>query len=415
MKYEYDGTNGGFRPQQTEPQDTVKPQGQQRTAWEAAAKQQEQKARQNAKKRQTNSDVGAWVIIAFLFLFGLWPIGLVLLISKLVNNSGKKSAKGSSAARKSVAKVTRSPEDSTKSARVMKIVGGVLVALGALMATRYVSDLGFYIRYGDFWWFFEDMFPALGFLSGGIAMLVGGQAMTRRMRRFAKYLAAAGKRESVSISRLAAAAEVSERRVEKDLELMVEKGLWGKRAYLDIGAGRLFRSADAAADYFASKEQPVTPKETETGYSGVLRQIRNVNDRIADPELSAKIDRLEEVAGRIFRLVESQPEKKAKASTFLNYYLPTTQKLLDSYAEFEEAGVSGENLNQAKNKIRKTMDNIVAGFERQLDELYRADAMDIDSDIRVMESMLRRDRASAAEDFGLDDSGAVQQSLEDDM
>ena len=86
-----------------------------------------------------------------------------------------------------------------------------------------------------------------------------------------------------------------------------------------------------------------------------------------------------------------------------------TTKLLENYASFEEAGVSGENLSQAKAKIEKTMDSIVAGFEHQLDELYRTDAMDIDSDIRVMETMLRRDTASVADDFGLSGSSAVQQ------
>ena len=105
--------------------------------------------------------------------------------------------------------------------------------------------------------------------------------------------------------------------------------------------------------------------------------------------------------------MEEEPAKKAKASTFLNYYLPTTQKLLDSYADFEEAGVSGENVSQAKQRIADTMDKIVAGFERQLDQLYQSDAMDVDSDIRVMEQMLRRDGGSAAEDFGM--GAALQQ------
>ena len=85
----------------------------------------------------------------------------------------------------------------------------------------------------------------------------------------------------------------------------------------------------------------------------------------------------------------------------MNYYLPTTQKLLDSYAEFESAGVEGENLRQAKENIRKTMENIVEGFAHQLDALYKTDAMDVDSDIRVMETMLRRDTASVEKDFGL--------------
>ena len=80
---------------------------------------------------------------------------------------------------------------------------------------------------------------------------------------------------------------------------------------------------------------------------------------------------------------------------------PEAGSLLDSYAEFESAGVEGENLRQAKLRIESTMDKIIRGFERQLDELYKADAMDVDSDIRVMETMLRRDTASVEDDFGI--------------
>jgi len=286
----------------------------------------------------------------------------------------------------------------------------VLAVAGGIVGWSILLDFGFYFgEYGDLMWFLEDLFVCLGLLSGGISLLLFGRGMKRRMRRFAKYLAAAGKRQSISITRLASAAEVSERRVVKDLDMMIERGMWGKEAYLDLGEGKLFRSAEAAEEQ--EPVQPVVPVEAEDGYSGMLRKIRRANDRIADETLSRQIDRLEEIAGRIFRLIEEAPEKKAKASTFLNYYLPTTQKLLDSYAEFEEAGVSGGNLSQAKRKIEQTMDNIVSGFERQLDELYRTDAMDIDSDIRVMETMLRRDGAYVEDDFGL--GGAAVQSQEE--
>ena len=170
---------------------------------------------------------------------------------------------------------------------------------------------------------------------------------------------------------------------------------------------RLIKDDPEDLEEQAQAKAQSAPAETAEGYSGQLRDIRGANDRIADPVISAKIDRLEELAGKIFRIVEEEPEKKAKASTFLNYYLPTTQKLLDSYADFEEAGVSGENVSQAKQRIADTMDKIVEGFERQLDQLYQSDAMDVDSDIRVMEQMLRRDGAGAADDFGM--GAAVQQ------
>ena len=151
-----------------------------------------------------------------------------------------------------------------------------------------------------------------------------------------------------------------------------------------------------------------TAAQNADGYEGMLLAIRRANDRIDDEVLSAKIDRLETVTSQIFKVIQEQPAKKNQASTFLNYYLPTTQKLLDSYADFEEAGVSGQNLDQAKSRIADTMDNIIAGFEHQLDALYQDAAMDIDSDIRVMETMLRRDTATAADDFGLDGGTAVQ-------
>ena len=75
--------------------------------------------------------------------------------------------------------------------------------------------------------------------------------------------------------------------------------------------------------------------------------------------------------------------------------------------------MEGENLRQAKQRIETTMDSIVKGFEHQLDELYQADAMDVDSDIRVMEHMLRRDTATTEDDFGLSGGAAAARQEEE--
>ncbi|CAN4039127.1 Putative tRNA (cytidine(34)-2'-O)-methyltransferase, partial [Dysosmobacter welbionis] len=160
-------------------------------------------------------------------------------------------------------------------------------------------------------------------------------------------------------------------RVEKDLQKMIDKGYFGDEAYLNMELGYLFRSGQADADLKQKRRQEEAaaappPKETEEGCSGILRRIRRANDAIADPGLSAKIDRLETITAKIFRAVEEDPKKRDRIDTFLNYYLPTTQKLLDSYAEFEAAGVEGENLRQAKARIESTMDLIIKGFEHQL-------------------------------------------------
>ena len=383
MSYEYDG-NGGLQP---------------------------------APPKKNDNDLGAWIFIAVMFAVA-WPVGLILLLMKL-SEGGKKKVRRQTArsdtAQKTVQQVTRTPEYSARSGKIMKTVGAVLGIVGALFLLRQLDfTLGYAIEYGEWMYLLRQIFYPVGMLAGGASLLLGSGVIKRRQRRFATYLRTAGQKQAVPLDYLARAADVSRRRVEKDINAMLEKGLWGDEAYIDMGSGMLFRSQDAASAYFdaarrarAEQESPV--QTAPEGYAGILRQIRELNDRIADEALSAKLDRLEQLSGRIFKLVDENEEKRAAASTFLNYYLPTTLKLMENYANFEEAGVSGENLSQAKAKIEKTMDSIVAGFEHQLDALYRTDAMDIASDIQVMETMLRRDTASVADDFGLGGGSAVQQ------
>ena len=383
------------------------------------------------------NEVWSWVVIALLFAFA-WPVGIIVLFAKLsdrkrksgrgaqstiitaetedtaetaTGSAEKKSSSAGQKKKKGSSILRRTPRVSDGNANVLRNIGIVLTIIGSIVLFGKVSDYLFFLQDGHWAWFLEEVFFPMGITAGGLGLLLGSHWMRRRLRRYAKYQAIAGKKPTVTISQLAAAADVSPRRVENDLEQMVQKGFWGKEAYLDLGRGVLVRTFEAAEDLEQAqkKAQPI-PEETREGYSGQLRDIRYANDRIADPVISAKIDRLEDLAGKIFRIVEEEPAKKAKASTFLNYYLPTTQKLLDSYADFEESGVSGENVSQAKQRIASTMDNIVAGFERQLDQLYQSDAMDVDSDIRVMEQMLRRDGASIAEDFGMGAAAAQEQT-----
>lgn len=381
-------------------------------------------------KKKNDVDVGGWILIAALFAFGLWPIGLIALISKLSDKPKKVSSPRSgtrtstspnanvssrSKVEKSVVKtakqMNRAPKTSDKTSRILSIVGA---AITCIFGISLVTMLGEVIAYGWYSYMMEDLFPMCGFFAGGVAMLVAGQRMKHRSARVARYLAVMGKRSHIAVDELCAVTGKSRKKVEGDLEFMVEKGLLGAGAYLDSGRGIFFRSADAFADYAnaAAKKENVTPKEANEGYAGALRAIRSANDRIADPVLSEKIDHLETVAGKIFREVEEHPEKQQQAATFLNYYLPTTLKLLDSYAKFEEAGIEGENLSRAQERIEETMDALIKGFDKQLDDLYRNEAMDIDSDIRVMENMLRRDTASVEDDFGL--SGAAVQRAPDE-
>ena len=403
MAYQHD-ENQGFRPEGAPPPPPPRKSG----------------------SEKNNNDLGSWIFI-IVMLSVAWPVGLILLISKLSDSSGRKNraprqassqaaAQAQPKVQQTMQQVTKTPVYTDKSTKTMKTIGAVLGILGCLALFSAVGEnLSYAVQYSEWWFFLRQLFYPVGMLASGAALLLGSGGLKRRQRRYATYLRTAGQKPAVPLAHLARAADVSEKRLEKDLDAMLEKGLWGENAYIDKGNGMLFRSQEAASAYFAAANAARQPQEAPApaeGYDGVLHQIRDLNDRIADEALSAKIDRLEQVSGSIFKAIEDDEDKRAAAGKFLNYYLPTTLKLLENYASFEEAGVSGENLSQAKAKIEKTMDSIVAGFEHQLDELYRSDAMDIDSDIRVMETMLRRDTASVADDFGLGGGTAVRQQEE---
>lgn len=381
-------------------------------------------------KQKKDNDAGSWVLIVFLFAINAWPVALVLLLIKLFGSDEKKTtampqASGSqptqtaSAARpakakKAAKKVVKSPLVRDSTAKRLTVFGAFLAVIGAWMALNGPIDALFWA--GADWngFYLWELLQYLAVSAGGVAMLCSGRSMARALKRYGRYLSIFGDQDAMSVRQLADTLGYAPRRVEKDLQKMIDKGYFGGRAYLNVELGYIFRSGQAQADATAqaekAKQTADVPEETEQGYSGILRDIRRVNDRIADPVLSAKIDRLEAVVAKIFKAVEEDPKKRVRINTLLDYYLPTTQKLLNAYAEFEGTGVDGENLRQAKGRIESTMDAIVAGFEHQLDELYRADVLDVDSDIRVMETMLRRDTASAERDFELGTAAQAEEA-----
>ena len=363
--------------------------------------------------KKKDSEWASWGLIVFLFIIGLSPIALILLFIKLFGNDEKKKQVSGTVnsqrmghanparATSVVKKVTKSPVAKKSTAKWLKI-GGVVLALAGLLACIEPIDMMIWLGEIESY-YVEELLVALAMAAGGVTMFANGFCRSKSLKRSATYLAVMGDRDSVPVEELARTLGYPRHRVENDLQKMIDKGYFGGKAYLHMELGRLFRSGEANAAWNQQQEEQkqADVEAVKDGYAGILQKIRRANDRIDDPVLSEKIDRIEAITAKIFCAVEADPKKEDKIATFLNYYLPTTQKLLDSYAEFESAGVEGENLRQAKQRIESTMDKVIQGFERQLDELYKADAMDVDSDIRVMETMLRRDTASVEDDFGI--------------
>ncbi|KAB4601250.1 hypothetical protein GA029_27685, partial [Bacteroides thetaiotaomicron] len=118
------------------------------------------------------------------------------------------------------------------------------------------------------------------------------------------------------------------------------------------------------------------------------------NEAIEDEKISAQIDHLEDTTAKIIQHVVDNPQKRSQISRFLNYYLPTTLKLLNAYDRMDAAGVSGTNIDGTMGKIETMMDTVVAAFDKQLDALFGDVAMDISTDITVMENLLAQEGLS---------------------
>ena len=122
-----------------------------------------------------------------------------------------------------------------------------------------------------------------------------------------------------------------------------------------------------------------------------IAEMKRLDDNIADPTISAQIVRLQQLAGKIFAQVEQNPEKLPQIRKFMNYYLPTTLKILNAYDRMGEQGVSGENITSTMQKVEGMMSTIITAFEKQLDSLFGSEAMDISTDMVVLENMMARE------------------------
>ncbi|MGI5959369.1 MAG: 5-bromo-4-chloroindolyl phosphate hydrolysis family protein [Massiliimalia sp.] len=124
-----------------------------------------------------------------------------------------------------------------------------------------------------------------------------------------------------------------------------------------------------------------------------LEGIRKVNDRIASnsPEAFRQIARMEECAEKIFDYISENPEDAPQIRKFMNYYLPTLLKLLNSYDRLKQQGIDGDHINASITEIEGILHTMAIAFEKQLDNLFQDDQLDISTDIEVLRQILAQE------------------------
>ena len=281
----------------------------------------------------------------------------------------------------------------SKSGKTLTRVGAIISAVLAFIIIASLSDASYWLLNGEPTRFLQDaleMLPFLCGLGGGLGCLWAGLRKQKQAARYRSYLAMIGTHSSVSISALASAAGSSPKQVREDLEDMLEDGFF-PGGFLDLGEDRLVVSGDGLEDTPPTAKPESAPQEAE---DAILAEIRAVNDAVDNEKLSAQINHIGVITAKILDYQRSHPEKSPQLHSFLSYYLPTTLKILRAYGQLEDQEVSGENITAAMNRIEGMMDKVVEGFEKQLDQLFQGDTMDITADVEVLERMLAKDGLS---------------------
>lgn len=172
-------------------------------------------------------------------------------------------------------------------------------------------------------------------------------------------------------------------------------------AVLSAGVYLLLRTVCKDEEYEVEIPDPPKPQPASTGNPELDKMIRDgalaveemkrLDENIEDEKISQAIRELERTSQAIFQQVREAPEKLPQIRKFMDYYLPTTLKLLNAYDRMSSVGVGGENIDSTKERVEAIMDTIVAAFDKQLDGLFGAEALDVSADITVLETMLARE------------------------
>lgn len=266
----------------------------------------------------------------------------------------------------------------------------------------------------------RGMFVFIAAIVASGALGIYGNTLRKKVNRFRSYVRTLNGKTYVKIEELEKGVRKSPKFVKRDLKKMIKNRMF-LEGHLDEEGNYLITSDESYEQYMQTKkaseiqEKEMQEKEqAEQKLRGTLseevqevikegeaylEEIRSCNEAIPGVEISNKMYHLENVILRIFKRVEQHPELISDLHKFMDYYLPTTVKLLKAYKELDKQPVEGENIKTAKQEIENTLDTINEAFENLLDSFFRNTAWDVSTDISVLKTMLAQEGLTGNKDF----------------
>ncbi|MDL2301730.1 5-bromo-4-chloroindolyl phosphate hydrolysis family protein [Lachnospiraceae bacterium OttesenSCG-928-D06] len=267
------------------------------------------------------------------------------------------------------------------------------------------------------------LWQAIGWTAGLLAVSVygiqRGVFKKDRLRRADRYIQLAGGKFYINIEDLAMHMRKSKRYILKDIKKMLRLGIFPEghldeeetclmlsdatyREYLDVQRKRRIQQEEEKESLYAAKVTPIEDEPEVTSANPELdemiaegheciRMLQEMNDDIEGEVISAKLYQLENLLKQIFDRIKAHPEQMPQMQKFMDYYLPTTLKLVKAYRDFDEVLSPGEDIRTAKIEIEKTLDTINMAFAELQNNLLRDTAFDVTTDAQVLKTMLARE------------------------
>lgn len=314
-----------------------------------------------------------------------------------------------------------------------KVFGGIGTGVMGVLSAIF---LGIAIGDGGGWWvLFSILAIILAFFAGMIGV---GCGQKKRLNLAEKFLRLAGNNHYINVEELSLYTNKPHKFILKEIRKMLSAGhfpqghldkqesclmlddkIYGE--YLDIERQRALLEREQKAQELRNaaagraQEQKVESAEEAVRDTGndrndeleamiaegqeCIRKLRNMNDNIPGEEISAKLFRLENLLKEIFEALREHPEQRHQMKKFMNYYLPTTLKLVEAYEEFDDLSAQSQEIIEAKAEIEKTLDTINSAFVELLGRMHRDTAYDVTTDAQVLQTMLAQEGLAGQDVF----------------
>ncbi|MGL5560438.1 MAG: 5-bromo-4-chloroindolyl phosphate hydrolysis family protein [Paraclostridium dentum] len=254
------------------------------------------------------------------------------------------------------------------------------------------------------------------FFAVSLALLLRGITLRKRVKRFKTYVRFINNNSYFLINDLAKFTKEKDSFVVKELSKMIDTGMF-LEGHIDEEKTYFMLNDEVYNDYLNLKNQQIAKESNDEKLNeeiydsekekiedtikigrSYIEQIKNIRNDLCKEEIAVKLDKLGNIATQILSQVEKNPNKIQEVNKFINHYLPITIKLINSYKDINNQVVQGENIENAKNEIEKSIDLINSAFENLLDDLFEDVVLDVSTDISVLKTLFKQE-GLVEEDF----------------